>query len=78
MLDPRGQLHCFWCLKTNSTPPINTSSALKIVKNKIELRKLWPLKVEGSRTQKKKQTTKCYKGRFPKTHKIPCMLFFCY
>jgi hypothetical protein len=36
-------------------------SALKIVKNGIELRKLWLLKVEGVENSKK-QTTKCYKG----------------
>jgi len=34
--------------------------ALKIVKNRIELKKLWPLRVEGLRIPKK--TTKCCKG----------------
>jgi hypothetical protein len=27
-------------------------NALKIIKNEVELRKLWPLKIEGSRIQK--------------------------
>jgi hypothetical protein len=57
--------------------PIGAYGTLKIVKNEIKLRKLWPPKVEGART-KKKQTTKCYKGRFLNTQKIPCMLFYCY
>jgi hypothetical protein len=30
------------------------SSALKIIKNGIELKKLWPLKIEGSRIRKNK------------------------
>jgi hypothetical protein len=39
------------------------------------LRKLWPLKINGSITQKTNH--QCYKGQFPNTHKIPCMLFCC-
>ncbi len=42
--DPRGGLCCFWHLNKTSTPLIGTSSALKIVKNKLELRKLRPSK----------------------------------
>jgi hypothetical protein len=36
--------------------------ALKFVKNRIGLKKLWPVKVEVINSSKKKQTTKCYKG----------------
>ncbi len=53
MPNARGGLHCFWCLNKTSTPPIITSGALKIVKNGIELRKLWLLKVEGVKNSKK-------------------------
>jgi hypothetical protein len=53
--------------------------SLKIVKEGIKLRKLWPFKVERvSNSRKKKQTTKCYKGKFPNTKKVPCMLFYYY
>jgi hypothetical protein len=52
---------------------MGTSSALKIIKNEIKLRKLWPLQVHGVKNLKK-QTTKCYKGKFPNTHTIPYML----
>jgi len=69
MPDPRGGVHCFLCLKKIWTPPIGTYSALKIVKNEIKLKILWPLKVEGVKNSKNK-TTKCYKGWFPNTNKI--------
>ncbi len=52
-LDPRGGLCCFWCPNKTYNPPIGASGALKIVKNGLELKKLRPLKVKGSRTQKK-------------------------
>jgi len=54
---------------------------LKIVKNELEMRKLWPLKVKGSRTQKEKKTPtiKDYKGQFPNIQKnFFCMLLCCY
>jgi hypothetical protein len=59
--------------------PFDTSDMLTIVKNELKLRKLLAPKVKGSRTiQKKKQTIKHYKGWFPNTEKIPCMLLCCY
>jgi hypothetical protein len=42
--DPKGGLHCSWCSNKTSTPPIGPLGALKIVKNGLELRKLWPPK----------------------------------
>ncbi len=53
MLDPRGGLHCFWCLKKNLKPSYCAFKALKIIKNEIKLKKLWPLKVEGVKNSKK-------------------------
>jgi hypothetical protein len=52
--DPREGLHYFWCPKKPWTPTIGASSTLKIVKNGVELTKLRPLQVEGSRTKKNK------------------------
>jgi hypothetical protein len=72
--DSRRELHCFWC-PNDLNPPIDASCALKVVKNQIEWRKLWPLKVEGVKNFKK-QTTKHYKGWFSNTKKILCMFFF--
>jgi hypothetical protein len=37
--DPRGGFCCFWCPNETSTPSIDTSDTLKIVKNRLELRK---------------------------------------
>ncbi len=51
-LDRRGGLCCFWCPNQTWAPPIKASGALIIVKNEIELRKIWSPKVEGSKTQK--------------------------
>jgi hypothetical protein len=55
------------------TPPIGASGGLKIFKNILEFTKLWPPKLEGSRTQKK-QTTKHYKfgSQTPKKLLICC------
>jgi hypothetical protein len=75
--DPRGGLCCFWCSNKTWTPLIGTYGALKIIKNGIGLRKLWPPKVEGVKNSKE-QTTECYKGQFLNTQKIPCMLFYYY
>jgi len=65
------------CSNKTRTPQIGAYGALKIVKNGIELKKLWPFKIKGVKNSKK-QTTKCYKGRFPNTHKNPRMLISCY
>jgi hypothetical protein len=43
--DPRGGVCCFWTPNKNQT----FLDALKIIKNKIELKKLWPLKVERNK-----------------------------
>jgi hypothetical protein len=42
--DPKGGLRCSWCSNKTSTSPIGPPGALKIVKNGLELRKLWPPK----------------------------------
>jgi hypothetical protein len=55
-LDPRGGLCCFGCPNKTWIPPIDASSALKIVKNKLELRKLQPPKVEGVKNFKNQTT----------------------
>jgi len=47
----------------NLNPSYGTSGALKIVKNGIELKKLWPPKIEKVK-KSKKQTIECYKGQF--------------
>jgi len=58
--DPRGRLYCFQCLNKTWTHPIGLYGTLEIIKNGMELRKLWPPKVEGVNTQKNKppNTTK--------------------
>jgi hypothetical protein len=38
------------------TLPIGATRALKIVKNEIEMKKLWPLEVEDVENSKKKPT----------------------
>jgi hypothetical protein len=76
-LDPRGGLHCFWCLIIFKTPPINAFGALKIIPKKIKMKKLWLLKIKGVKNSKKKPP-KCYKDQFPNTQKLPCMLFYFY
>ncbi len=57
------------------TPIIGASSILKIVKHELELRKLWPSKVEGVKNSKK-QTTKCYKAHPHSPKKF--LVFFLY
>jgi hypothetical protein len=44
----------FLVFKQNLTPSIGTSNALRIIKNRIKLRKLWAPKVEGVKNYKKK------------------------
>jgi len=58
----KGGFRCFWCRNQTWTPPTDTSGALKIVKNRLQLRKLKAPKVEGGQELKKKQTIKCYKA----------------
>jgi len=52
--DTRGGLCCFWCPNNTRTPPIDASGVLKIIKNRIELRKLWPPQIEGVKNSKTK------------------------
>jgi hypothetical protein len=63
--------------KQNLSPPLGTSNTLKIVKNKLEMKKLWSPKVKGVKNLEKK-TIEHYKGRFLNTLKVPFTLFFCY
>jgi hypothetical protein len=57
--------------------PIGASRALKIVKNGVELRKLWPPKVEEVKIQK--ENYQMLQRPIPQTPKnLPCMLFYCY
>jgi len=55
---------------------MGSSGALKIVKNRIEMRKLQSPKGEGVKNSKK-QSIEHYPGRFPITQKILCMLLCC-
>jgi hypothetical protein len=72
----KGRALVFLVSKQNLNPSYwhICSGALKIIKNRIGLRKLLALKKEGVRISKK-QTTKCYKGRFLNTQKF---LVCCY
>jgi hypothetical protein len=57
------------------------NQTLKIVKNELEMRKLWPLKVKGVKNSKKTTPTiEHYKGQgqFPNIQKKICMLLCCY
>jgi len=38
-------------------PPLGKSEALKIIKNGLEMKKLWPLKVGGVKNSKQQTTT---------------------
>jgi hypothetical protein len=49
---PRGGLCCFWCSNNSWTPPLVASDTLTIFENELEIRKLQPPKVRGSRTKK--------------------------
>ncbi len=61
--------------KKNLKPSSWCSNMLKIIEKKLEMRKLWPLKVKGVKNSKKK-TIEHYKGRFLNTQKVPFMFFF--
>ncbi len=58
----KGGIFCFWCLKQTGSPPLGASNTLRIVKNGLEMRKLWPPKVKGVKFFLKK-TIEHYKGR---------------
>jgi hypothetical protein len=74
-LDPRGRLHCFWCPNKTWTPFIDAPGTLKIVKDEIELKKLWLPKVEGSKTQKNKSPKAIMAGsRTPKKFFVCCSI----
>ncbi len=45
----KGKDHCFWSLNKIWTLPIGT---FDVIKNVIELKKLWPPKVEGVKNSK--------------------------
>jgi len=76
-LDLKGGLCCFWCPNKAWTPLIGASSTQKIIINTIELRKLWPPKVEGSRTQENKPPN-VTKASFFNKKTIHCLLLCCY
>ncbi len=63
--------------KETWTPLISAFGALKIIKNKIELKKLWPPKVEGANYSKNKPPNVA-KASSWNTKKIPYMFFCCY
>ncbi len=51
-LDPRGELCCFWCPNKTWTPPLGASDTITIVKNGLEMRKLWPPQIKGGQELK--------------------------
>jgi hypothetical protein len=55
---------------------MGSSGALKIVKNRIGIRKLQSAKEWGQ--ELKKKTIEHYPGQFPITQKIICKLLCCY
>jgi len=54
--------------------PLGASNIIRIVKNGLEMRKLWSPKVKGVRNSKK--TIEHYEGQFLNTQKVPFMLVF--
>jgi len=75
--NPRGKFRCFWCPKKTWMPPLGTFDVLKIVKNGLDMKLLWPPKVEGVKNSTK-TNHQTLQSRFPNIQKNPCMLFFCY
>ncbi len=61
--------------KANLKPPLGASNKLRIIENRLEMRKLWPPKVKGVKNSKKK-TIEQYKGQFLNIQKFHFMLFF--
>jgi hypothetical protein len=50
----QGRALLFLVSKQSLSLPLNAYNSLKIVENKLEMRKLWPLKVKGVKRFKKK------------------------
>ncbi len=59
----KGRVLLFLMSKQNLNPLVGASSVLKVVKNEIGMDKVTTPKIEGVK-HSKKQTMKCYKGRF--------------
>jgi hypothetical protein len=74
--DPRARF-CVGVWKKTWTPCLGASNTLIIVKNGLKWKSYGPPKVKGVKN-KKIQTIEYYKGRFPNTQNIPCMLLYCY
>jgi hypothetical protein len=70
----QGKVLLILVSKKNLSPPLRASNTIRIVKNGLEMRKLWSPKVKGVRNSKK--TIEHYKGRFLDTQKVPFMLVF--
>jgi hypothetical protein len=68
--DPRGRLRWFLVSKQNLNPPIGASGALKVVKNRLKLRK----KVMAPQSRGGQELIITNRRKFPNTQKIPCML----
>jgi hypothetical protein len=79
--DPRGGFCCFWCLNKTWTPsPLGAFDTLTIVKNGLEMRKFWPLKVKRSRTKITYHQTPPQRSvlKHSKHSKHSNMLLYCY
>ncbi len=76
--NPRGELHCFWCSNKTWTPAIGASDELKIIKDKVDLKKLTTSKYTEVRNSKKTnhQTLQWPIPKSPK--KFLCMILSCY
>ncbi len=58
-------------------PPLGTFDTLKIVKNGLDMKLLWPPKVKGVKNSTK-TNHQTLQRQFPNTQKNPCMLIFRY
>jgi len=76
VLEYSSQWRVLLFLVPNKTlsPPLGISKKIRIVKNGLEMRKLWPPKVKGVKNSKK--TIEHYKGQFLNTQKVLFMLVF--
>ncbi len=54
IIPARGGLYYFWCAKHTWSPPLSASNTLRIVKDQLKMRKLWPSKVKGVKNSPKK------------------------
>jgi len=70
----QGKVLLILVSKHKLKPPLGASNTIRIVKNELEMRKLWYPKVKGVRNFLK--TIYHYKGRFLNTQKVPFMLVF--